>query len=95
MLPASTVPCVARLDAKPGSDVARPDWTLFWLILVLLMVPPTFTVWAAPLRLKPLSTLPPTSAPDPLFKFLMPPVTLPTTVRPACPVVEVAGVLIW
>ncbi len=65
--------------------------TVFWLTLVLLIIPPTFTVWFGPLRLKPLVTLPPTTAPDPLLRFLWPPLTLPTTVSPGWPFAEVVA----
>jgi len=82
--------CCERFCANCGSLVARPEVTVLLLTLVLLIVPPTCTVCAAPLRLRPLLTLPPTTAPEPLLRFLCPPLTSPTTVRPGVPV-EDAG----
>jgi len=88
MLSASCVFCCWSWTVNAGFDVPRFETTVFWLTLVLLIVPPTFTVCGAPLRLKPLLTLPPTTAPEPLLRFLCPPVTSPTTVRPGCPLIE-------
>ncbi|SUJ24615.1 Uncharacterised protein [Sphingomonas paucimobilis] len=82
MLLASSVFCWFNPATKPGSLALKPDWTIFWLMLVLDSVPPTFTVCTPPFRLNPPWTLPPTSAPEPLFKFFVPPSTSPTTVRP-------------
>ena len=87
----SRLPCCLRLTEKAGSLTDRPDCTVFWLTLVLAIVPPTFTVCAGPLRLKPLLTLPPITAPEPLLRFLVEPLTSPTTVRPGTPSVLGAG----
>ena len=77
--------CAASPPVNPAPRFAL---TVFWLTLVLNTAPPAFTVCAEPLRLNPLNTVPPMSAPAPPFRFLVPPDTSPTTVRPAVPIAD-------
>ena len=62
---------------------APPIWTVLPLLpLMFDAEPPIVTVWLPPFRFSPLDIEPPIRAPELLLSCLVPPLTLPTTVRP-------------